>query len=80
MNKQDRALCKKVLDFAHSPNTTIQEADMLKELVSNFEAASASLVELRGALAEQVAECFDPTCVMCTRHEALLRKIGDLKP
>jgi hypothetical protein len=27
---------------------------------------------LLDALKEQVAECFDTTCEMCTRHEALI--------
>jgi hypothetical protein len=30
--------------------------------------------ELLAALKEQVGECFDPLCDMCSRHEELIRK------
>lgn len=37
---------------------------------------AAALIEaLQAALAEQVAECFDETCQMCSRHEIILRSV-----
>jgi len=41
-------------------------------LTAQVEALTAENEALRGALAEQVGECFDERCEMCLRHEALL--------
>ena len=44
----------------------------------DLNAANARLIavapDLLEALNEQVTNCFDPTCEMCRKHEALIRK------
>lgn len=31
----------------------------------------------RDALKEQIAECFDPRCEMCARHEAIIARFAN---
>ena len=46
-------------------------------LTAQVEALTVERDALRGALAEQVGECFDERCEMCLRHEALLTSTSE---
>lgn len=59
------------LDLADFDRTYVSFSGFFGEHSPHLFAAAPDLLE---ALKEQVAECFDETCEMCTRHEAIIAK------
>ena len=67
--------------MVHGPFAWGTTAILAEAFARHREATTATLTAqveaLRGALAEQVGECFDERCEMCLRHEALLASTSE---